>query len=210
MRSLCYNAFVPAGCKGIFVGGALQGGIGNLAITREKKENLVEQYVGLLKDSHAVVFVQSQGLSVPEVEQLRNTVRDRGGNYSVIKNTLFRLALEEAKMKVPAIMTGPLAVTFCPEDLAPVVKAIDDFGDEIGDDRDFSIVGGILEGEVLDAERARSLASLPSKDVLFSQILAGLNAPGSQLVGTIANSVRQILNVLQARVDQLEEAESAA
>lgn len=181
-----------------------------MAITRQKKEELVEQYVDLLKDSHAIVFVQSRGLSVPEVEQLRNRVRESGGSYSVIKNTLFRLALEGTDTKVPAMMTGPLAVTFCPEDLAPVVKVIDDFGKEIGDDRDFGIVGGILEGEVLDAEGAQSLASLPSKDVLFAQILAGINASGSQLVGTIANGVRQILNVLQARVDQLEETEAAA
>jgi large subunit ribosomal protein L10 len=181
-----------------------------LAITRERKENLVEQYVGLLKDSHAIVFVQSRGLSVPEVEQLRNRLRESGGSYSVIKNTLFRLALEEMDINVPALIAGPLAVTFCPEDLAPVVKVIDDFGKEIGDDRDFDIVGGILEGEVLDAARAQSLASLPSKDVLFAQILAGINAPGSQLVGTIANGVRQILNVLQAHVDQLEETEAAA
>jgi large subunit ribosomal protein L10 len=181
-----------------------------LAITRERKENLVEEYVGLLKDSHAVVFVQSQGLSVPEVEQLRHRIRESGGSYSVIKNTLFRLALEETNMKVPATIAGPLAATFCPEDLAPVVKVIDDFGKEVGDDRGFQIVGGILEGEVLDAERAQSLASLPSKDVLFAQILSGINAPGSQLVGAIANGVRQILNVLQARVDQLEETGAAA
>jgi large subunit ribosomal protein L10 len=181
-----------------------------LAISKERKEELVEQYVGLLKDSHAVVFVQSQGLSVPEVEQLRNRIRESGGNYSVIKNTLFRLALEQTDMKVPATITGPVAATFCPEDVAPVAKVIDDFGREVADDREFGIVGGILEGEVLDAARAQSLASLPSKEILFAQILAGIHAPGSQLVGTIANSVRQILNVLQARIDQFEEAEAAA
>jgi large subunit ribosomal protein L10 len=103
-----------------------------------------------------------------------------------------------------------LAATFCPEDVAPVAKVIDDFGREVADDREFGIVGGILEGEVLDAARAQSLASLPSKEILFAQILAGIHAPGSQLVGTIANSVRQILNVLQARIDQFEEAEAAA
>jgi large subunit ribosomal protein L10 len=188
----------------------VEGGVGNLAITKERKEELVEKYVGLLKDSHAIVFVQSQGLSVPEVEQLRNRVREAGGSYSVIKNTLFRLALERTDTVVPPTMNGPLAVTFCLEDVTPVVKVIDSFAREMGEDRDFGIVGGVLEGEILDAEKARSLASLPSKEVLFAQILAGINAPGSQLVGTIANGVRQILNVLQARVDQLQEREAAA
>jgi large subunit ribosomal protein L10 len=177
-----------------------------LAITREKKEELVEQYVGLLRDSHAVVFVQSQGLSVSEVEQLRNRIREIGGNYAVIKNTLFRLALEQSDMAVPAMIAGPLAVTFCPEDVAPV----DGFAKTIGADRGFAIVGGMLEGEVLDAQKAQSLASLPTKEILFAQILAGIHAPGSQLVGTIANGVRQVLNVLQARVDQLQGTEAAA
>jgi large subunit ribosomal protein L10 len=181
-----------------------------LAITRERKEELVEEYVGLLRDSHAVVFVQSRGLSVPEVEQLRDRVREIGGNYTVIKNTLFRLALKQSDMKVPGILEGPLAVTFCPEDVAPVVQVIDGFAGEMGDDREFAIVGGLFEGEVLSAQKAQSLATLPSRETLFAQLLAGINAPGSQVVGAIANGVRQVLNVLQARLDQLEGTEAAA
>jgi len=181
-----------------------------LAITRERKGELVEEYVGLLRDSHAVVFVQARGLSVPEVEQLRNRIRETGGNYTVIKNTLFRLALKQSEMKVPAVLEGPLAVTFCPEDVAPVVQVIGGFANEMGDDRDFGIVGAIFEGEVLSAQKAQSLATLPSKEALFAQLLAGIKAPGSQVVGAIANGVRQVLNVLQARIDQLEGTEAAA
>lgn len=181
-----------------------------MAITREKKEQLVEEYVSLLRDSHAVVFVHSSGLSVPEVEQLRHRVRESGGSYTVIKNTLFRLALEQSELKVPGMLEGPLAVTFCPEDVAPVVQAIDGFAGQMGDDRDFAIVGALFEGELLSSQRAQSLATLPSKETLFAQILAGINAPGSQVVGAIASGVRQVLNVLQARIDQLEGTEAAA
>ena len=207
---LRHNAFVPAGYKGIFVCRMQEGGVRNLAISREKKEELVEQYVGLLRDSHAVVFVQSRGLSVPEVERLRNRIRETGGNYAVIKNTLFRLALKQSEMQVPDMIDGPLAVTFCPEDVAPVVQVIDRFAGEMGDEREFSIVGALFEGQVLSPQRAQSLATLPSKDTLFAQLLAGINAPGSQVVGAIASGVRQVLNVLQARVDQLEGTEAAA
>lgn len=181
-----------------------------MAISRERKEELVEEYVGLLKDSHAVVFVQSRGLSVPEVEQLRNRVRETGGTYAVIKNTLFRLALTQTDMKVPSIMEGPLAVTFCPEDVAPVVQVIDGFATEMGEEREFGIIGALFEGEVLSAQKAQSLATLPSRETLFAQLLAGINAPGSQVVGAIANGVRQVLNVLQACIDQLEDTSAAA
>ncbi len=180
-----------------------------MAVTKEKKESLVAEYVDLLQDSYATVFVQLQGLSVNEVTALRNRIREVGGKYHVVKNTLFRLALREANMVVPDAIRGPIAVTFCPEDVAPVVKALEDFGKNV-EGRTFSIVGGILEQEVLGAEEAQALASLPSKEMLFAQILAGINAPGTQLVGVVASGIRQVLNVLQARVAQLEDGEAAA
>jgi large subunit ribosomal protein L10 len=180
-----------------------------LAITREKKEELVEGYVDLLKNSQAVVFIRLQGLSVAEVTDLRSRVRDVGGSYSVIKNTLFKLALTQVDKPVPDLLNGPISATFCPEDFASVVRVINEFARGMGD-REFGIVGGIIEQETLDATAAKALASLPSKEMLFAQILAGINAPGTQLAGVVASGIRNVLNVLQARVDQLQEGEAAA
>lgn len=180
-----------------------------MAITKGKKEELVRTYVDLLAHSQAVVFVRSRGLSVAEVTGLRSKVRDAGSNYHVIKNTLFRLALDEAKMPVPDMLSGPVSVTFCGEDIAPAVKAISDFAGTIGE-REFQIIGGIVDNQVVGAEKAKSLATLPTKETLFVQILTGINAPAAKLAGVVTSSVRQILNVLQARVDQLQEGEAAA
>jgi len=181
-----------------------------LAITKEKKASLVQGYVDLLDDSSAVVMIQLLGLSVAEVTDLRTKIREAGGKYSVVKNTLFRLALAQRDMPVPEAITGPIAVAFCPEDIAPVVKVVDDFAQDLGDDRTFEIVAGIVESDELGAKAAKALASLPTKNTLYAQILAGLNAPSSQVVGVMAGGIRQVLNVLQARVDQLEESEAAA
>jgi large subunit ribosomal protein L10 len=180
-----------------------------LAITKEKKHELVGEYVDMLQDSHAVVFVQLQGLTVGEVTDLRTRIREAGGKYHVVKNTLFRRALREADMVVPDTIQGPIAVTFCPEDVAPVVKVVEDFGKSV-EGRMFSIVGGIIEQDALAAEQAQALASLPTKDQLFAQILAGINAPGTQLAGVVASGIRQVLSVIQARVEQLEGGEAAA
>lgn len=180
-----------------------------MAITRDKKEELVSEYIDLLEQSSAVVFVRSRGLSVAQVTALRSKMRETGSKYHVVKNTLFRRALTDAKMSVPDILNGPVAVAFCPEDIALAVKAIDDFGGGLGA-LEFEIVGGIVGADVLDATRAKALAFLPSKDVLFAQILAGMNAPATQLAGVVVSGIRQILNVLQARMDQLEESGSAA
>ena len=180
-----------------------------MAITKDRKVTLIEGYVDLLKESQAIVFVQSRGLTVAEVTDLRNKIREAGGKYSVVKNTLFRLALAQIDMPVPEVVTGPVSVAFCPEDLAASVKAIADFARGLRD-REFAIIGGILENQVLDAKDAAALASLPSKETLFSYILAGVNAPATQLTGVVASGVRQVLNVLQARVDQLQETQAAA
>ena len=180
-----------------------------MAITKEKKQELLQGYIDSLKASQAVVLVQTRGLSVAEVTDLRNKIRETGGKYSVVKNTLFRLALDQAGIPVPEAIDGPIAVTYCPEDLAATVRVVADFAKEI-EDREFEIVGGILENAVLDGKRAKALASLPTKDALFAQILATMNAPATQMAGVVASGIRQVLNVLQARVDQLQEGEAAA
>jgi large subunit ribosomal protein L10 len=192
-----------------------------LAITREKKDQLLRTYVSLLGDSQAIVFVSSRGLTVAEVTRLRVKIRETGAKYNVIKNTLFRRALTQAGMPVPDFLTGPMAIAFCVEDIAPVVKAIEDFSADL-EEREFEITGGIVGADLLDADGARALADLPSKETLFTQIVVGLNAPGTQLTVLLANSVRQMLNLLQAgtsrqilsllqaRIAQLEKGEAAA
>ena len=97
-----------------------------MAITKDRKQELVQEYVDSLRDSQAVVFVQSRGLTVAEVTDLRSKLREVGGKYSIVKNTLFRLALDQAEMPVPDAITGPIAAMYCPEDLAPAVKVIAD------------------------------------------------------------------------------------
>lgn len=180
-----------------------------MAITSEKKRELVEAYVGLLGNSNAVVFLQTRGLTVAEVTALRTKIRGTGSTYRVVKNTLFQRALAQAGMPVPDIFTGPISVAFCSEAISATVKAIQDAAKTLVD-REFEVIGGIMDNQVLDVAQANALASLPSKEMLFAQVLAGINAPAAQLVGVVASGLRQVVSVLQARVDQLEEGGAAA
>ena len=192
-----------------------------MAINKEKKAQLLETYVSLLGDSQAIVVVSALGLTVAEVTQLRVKIRESGARFHVVKNTLFRRALTQAGMPAPDFVQGPLSVAFCVEDIAPVVKAINDFAKDLGE-RPFEVKGGIVDTDVLDSAGAKALADMPSKDVFFAQILAGIQAPGTQLVGVLTSTLRQtvtvlqagagrqLVNVLQARVDQLKEGSAAA
>jgi large subunit ribosomal protein L10 len=191
-----------------------------LAITKERKNELVEQYVGLLKDSQAVVFLTARGLSVAQVTQLRTQMREMGSRYHVIKNTLFRHALTQLDRPAPASIKGPLGAVFCMEDIAPTIKAIQDYAKALGEESEFSFVGGLVDRDVLDAAGAEALASVPSKEELYVKVLVSmqspatrlvgqLKAPANQLVGVMANAVRPILGLLQARIDQLEKGAAA-
>jgi large subunit ribosomal protein L10 len=180
-----------------------------LALTRQKKQELIQSYVDLLAQSNAVVMARSRGLSVAQVTQLRTRARELGARYQVVKNTLFRQALAQNGVDMAQGLEGPISIAFCFGDIAPVVEAVQKFGDSITEG-EFAIVGGVIEKQVLDAAGARKLATLPTKDVLFAQILAGINAPASQLSGIVASGIRHVLTVLQARVDQLQESSPAA
>jgi large subunit ribosomal protein L10 len=186
-----------------------KGGVELLAITNEKKRELVETYVDLLENSNAIVFLHSRGLTVAEVTALRTKIRDAGSKYHVVKNTLFERALGQVGMPVPKVLAGPVSVAFCSEAIATTVKAIQDAAKTL-DQREFEIIGGIMDNQVLNVAQANALASLPSKEMLFAQLLAGINAPAAQLVGVVASGLRQVASVLQARVDQLKEGEAAA
>lgn len=180
-----------------------------MAVKKEKKESMLQEYLDALEGSPAIVLVHTRGLTVAEVSDLRNKIREVGGKYSVIKNTVFRMALTQKEMPVPESLNGPLSATFCPEEMATTVKVIQDFG-RAHEDREFRIVGGIVESQALNAAQAEALSSMPTKNVLFAQILGGLNAPAGQMLGVVTSGIRQILNVLQARIDQLQDSEAAA
>ncbi len=181
-----------------------------MAVKKETKQQRIEDYVNMLNGRQAVVFVQMSRIGVNDVTRLRTKIRETGSSYMVIKNSLLTIALKQAGWSALPHLVGPIGAVFCGEDIATTVKAINEFGVVLPPDTPFAIVGGIVGSDVLNAEQAKSLAELPSKSTLFAQILSGIQAPASQLSGVIANSVRQIVNVLQARVDQLQEGQSEA
>lgn len=171
-----------------------------MAITRAKKEELVQEYVEQLNSSEAIIFTDYRGLSVADLQLLRTKVREAEGSYSVVKNTLARRALAEVGLSAPAEMTfGPIGICFCQQNIPGVTKALTDFAKT----HDKLVVKGGLMGEkVIDEAAIKSLASLPSLEVLQAQLLGVINAPASRLVGVLSGGVRQLVNVFNAYSEQ--------
>ncbi|MBN1936280.1 MAG: 50S ribosomal protein L10 [Anaerolineae bacterium] len=180
-----------------------------MAIKREKKQELVQLYADWLENSQAVVFLSTRYLGVNDTTRLRTLAREKGARVVVIKNTLFLRALKEMGRPLPGFLNGPVSAVFCGEDIAAAAKIIEGFAKSVSEPAQFQVIGGLVGRDVLDAESARNLSNLPSREALFAQVLATIQAPASQLIGVVASGIRQVVNVLQARVDQLKESEAA-
>jgi len=174
-----------------------------LAISKQRKEELVAQYVEKLEQSKGIILIDYRGLGVSDTDSIRQAMRSIGSSFHVVKNRLLALALKEKNMSFPQEwLLGPTGVGFCLDEVPPVTKIFVDAAKDLGK---LEIKGGLLGASVLDSGQVRTIAKLPSKEVLLAQVLGTINAPASQVVGVVASGIRQIVNVLQAHVDKLEE-----
>lgn len=179
-----------------------------MAISKERKEELVAQYSELLAQSRAIILTEYSGLSVKQMQALRAQVRQVDGAFYVTKNTLLKLALAEQDSALPDdLLVGQLATGFAMNEVPSLAKALTQFAKE---QEDLKIVGGLLDGELLTAEQIKNLAELPSLDELRAQIIGMIQGPARNLVGVVAGGVRQVVNVLDAYAKQEGEAEASA
>lgn len=181
-----------------------------MAISRARKEGLTAEYRQQLSTSNGVVMADYKALSVQKMQSLRRLVLEQNAQVFVVKNTLLASVLQEQGVEVPeSLLTGPTVVAFCHGDVPPLAKLFREFTREVEEGR-FVVKGGIMEGRAFSAADVVTVADLPSREVLLSQVLRSINAPATQVAGVVAGGIRQVLNVLQAYVDKLEEGGTTA
>lgn len=174
-----------------------------MAISKQRKVELVTQYVEQLKQSQGLILADYRGLSVGDMGAIRHAMRPIGGKFQVVKNRLLALALKEAGVSLPEEwLTGPVAIGFCHDEVPPVAKVLTDAAKE---QETLRIKGGLLGTSVIGAEQVWAIAELPPWEVLLAQVLGAINAPAGQVAGIIASGIQQIVSVLQAYVDKLQE-----
>jgi len=177
-----------------------------LTISKEKKRELVADYRERLERSQAVILTNYQGLNVAQISELRNRLRAVGTVYQVMKNTLLRLALQEAKLsELDTFLEGPTAIGFCYQDVQPAARVLVEFTREAST---FALKGGLLGRRLLTTEDINRLANLPSREVLLAQVLAAFQSPMRGLASVLSGPMRGLVTVLEARTDRLASAES--
>jgi large subunit ribosomal protein L10 len=177
-----------------------------LPISRERKEELVDSYVDILNDCDGFIIVKTQGLSVSQIQGLRNTVREQNGRYIVAKNTLMRKALQNAKWIVPEdLLVGPVAIIFGRDNMPGVSKALLRHIEEQEFNEKMQVTGGIMAGDLLDAQQVEAISKLPTLDELRAQLAGLVISPAQGLVNALHQATGGVVNVLQAYLDKQEE-----
>lgn len=153
-------------------------------MNREQKAAAIQEIAGQIQESEAIFAVDYRGISVPQAAELRAKLRDADASFRVVKNTLTERAADQAGAEaLKALLTGPTALTFVRGDAAMAAKAISDFSRETPDTLAFK--GGLLNGEALDPAQIQAIAKLPSRDVLYGQLVGLVASPVSGLVRTL-------------------------
>jgi large subunit ribosomal protein L10 len=178
----------------------LKGGEYTLAISKERKKEIVAEYQEWLDKSQAVIMTNYIGLTMKDMDALRKKVREAGGEFHILKNTLGKLAVENAGLPlVEDHFEATTAAGFAFEDGPALAKAMTDFAKEV---EFLKIKGGYLESQPVSSAEIIALAELPPLPVMRAQLLSMMMAPANQLARTLAEPARQLATVLQSYADQ--------
>ncbi|MBE3067361.1 MAG: 50S ribosomal protein L10 [Chloroflexi bacterium] len=167
-----------------------------MAKSKEQKETILTQYVEWVSKSQAVVLIEYSGLKMNNLDAIRVKVREAGGEFHIVKNTLAKLALEKAGFNVPADYTEKsTAIGFAFSDPAGFAKALTEATKGM---EAVKIKGGFMGAVTLKPAEVKALASLPPLPIMRAQLLGILQAPASKLVRTLAEPGRQVAYVVKA------------
>jgi len=169
---------------------------------RPDKVETVEQLREAFRRSRAAILTDYRGLSVAEITNLRRRLRPTGGEFHVVKNTLFRRAIEDQlSPELDRLLAGPTAIAFANEDPVATAKAILDFLREIRKP-EVAVKGGVVEGRIYSPEQVTALSKVPPREVVLGQVVGTIQAPLSSFVGTLHGILSEFARTLQALADK--------
>jgi large subunit ribosomal protein L10 len=170
----------------------------------EQKKDIVEELHRKFQETKIVILTDYKGLDVGAINDLRRKLREADVEYRVVKNTLLKRASEETDVsRIKDEFKGPSAVAMSFEDPVAPAKVLTKFAE---DNKKFEVRLGVMGDKVLSINDIKALSSLPSREVLLSQVLSAMVAVPTGLVSALSDVPRKMVNVLQAIKDQKEAA----
>ena len=141
----------------------------------EQKQAIVAELAEKLKNSPAGVVVNYQGITVDADTKMRKALRESGVSYMVMKNSLTGRACEEVGLsEMKQYLTGMTAIAIGSDDAIAPAKVLKEYAEKV---ESFEILGGYLDGKVVDKATVETLAAIPSKEVLIAKLLGSIKSP---------------------------------
>lgn len=166
---------------------------------RAQKEKVVEELGQVFSEAGVIVVMHYQGLTVAQMSDLRNRMREAGGRVRVAKNRLARIALEGKPVQgLDEYLTGQTALAYSPDPIA-APKVVAEYARK---NQKLVILGGAMGPTILDADGVKALAALPSLDELRGKLVGLIQAPASRIARVINTPGAQVARVLAARAEK--------
>ena len=164
--------------------------------SRLSKDIIIRDIEKELKAKSVLFLTEHGGVSAVSLDKLRSKLRGTNTRYMAIKKSLGKKALEKANLKEFAgDMNGACGLAFTAGDPVASSKVLVEFAKE---NETFKIQRGFMNGQVMAAEQIKILATLPSREVLLSKMLGGMQAPMSRFVGVLSGTLRKVVTALDA------------
>jgi large subunit ribosomal protein L10 len=168
----------------------------------EEKIGFIDNLKEAFKNSSDFIFANYRGLNVPQMNELRDKLREANSGFRVVKNRYAKIALKDMDQpEVDDMLIGPTAVALPTDEATPVAKVLVDFQKEYS----LEIKGGIIEGNVFTADQVVEFSKLPTRDELIAKLMGTMNAPVQKFVTGLNQIPSKFVRTLQAVADQKKE-----
>jgi large subunit ribosomal protein L10 len=162
---------------------------------RPEKQLLLDEIKGKIDESAAFIITSYQGLTALAAYDFRNKIAKSGGDFEVVRKRVFLKAAQDANIEIdPALLQGHIGVVFSREDIVAAAKAVVQYDKE--NKGVVMVLGGISEGNLLDAQQVVVMSTLPDKDTMRAQLLGLFEAPMSQTLATMEALLTSVLHCL--------------
>ncbi len=173
----------------------------------QAKAAVIDEMTEKLKASRAAVLLQTEGLTVAEMQELRKRLRAAKVELYVVKNTLLRIASERAAYQdISSILTGPTSIALSTEDELAPAKTISEYMRQVKTSKPVVVKAGILENSPISAAEVDALSKVPPRDQVRAEVVGSIQGPLSQTYSVINAPLRDLINVLEARIRELGDA----
>jgi len=164
-----------------------------------QKMEIINDLTQKFQNSSGIYFTRYSGMNVAKVTALRRKFRENEISYFVSKNTLTKIAANNAgyEDKLNEMLDGQIGIAYVSGDAAAPARVIRNFEKE-NKDATLEVVGLVFEGEIFSAEKYKELANLPSRDELLAMFVGTINQPMSNLVGTLNAAMSKFMGVLNS------------